>query len=384
MVVTPLPFAHTIPLTLLRKIQDIPWVFIIILSLLASIGFMMMYSAAGGNMHPWAWRQILHFLTFFPLMLTIALVDIRVWFRYAYVIYAISLLLILTVMLLGHTAKGGTRWINVGFFKMQPSEFMKIALVFALARYFHLLHPDNIKYPSFLVPPLLLIGIPFLLIAKQPDLGTALILLASGGIMLWLANIRWWKFVAVFAGAAAALPIIWHSGLLREYQKNRVLTFLSPERDPLGTGYNIIQSKIAIGSGGFTGKGIMQGSQSQLNFLPEHQTDFIFTMIAEELGFMGAATVILLSGLLTAYGITFAMQCKSYFGKLVAMGVTSIFFLHVCINIAMVMGLLPAVGIPLPLLSYGGTIMLTMMAGFGVIMNVHIHRSVSIGTSSII
>ena len=356
------------------KLGQLPFGMMLTILILSVVGFVLMYSASGGSMQPWASRQMIHFATFFPVMLIIALVDTRFWFRHAYTFYGICLFLLLVVALQGHTAMGATRWINLGFFKLQPSELVKISVVLALARYFHRLGSEQVKDVSALIMPLFMVLIPFALILKQPDLGTALTLLMVGGAMFWIVGVRLWKFALVGASAVAAFPLIWFSDRLHDYQKNRIINFLNPEHDPLGTGYNIIQSKIAIGSGGIFGKGLLQGSQSQLSFLPEHQTDFIFTMFAEEFGLLGVVGLLSLYLVLMLYGITIAFRCRHYFGKLLAMGMTTLFFLHVFINIAMVTGLIPVVGAPLPLLSYGGTIMMATLLGFGLIINCHIYR----------
>lgn len=361
---------------ILYKLSQLPWTLLLLITTISSVGFVLMYSAAQGNMEPWAIRQIIHFGMFFPIMLCIAVVDIRIWFRYSYVAYVFVLLLLIFVEISGHTALGATRWINLGSIKLQPSELMKISIVLALARYFHSLPLDYIARPTFLLPPLLMVLVPFALILKQPDLGTGMILAIVSGFLFFTAGIRMWKFGLGLGGALAIMPIAWQ--FMHEYQRKRVLMFMDPESDPLGAGYNIIQSKIAIGSGGLTGKGLMQGSQSQLNFLPEHQTDFIFTMLTEELGFIGGVIILCLYALIISYGVFIALNSKSHYGRLVATGVISIFFTHVFVNTGMVMGLLPVVGVPLPLLTYGGTIMMTILCGFGLILNVHIHRNVAI------
>ncbi len=354
------------------KIARLPWFLLFLISFTATIGFSLMYSAAQGHFQPWAFRQVVHFSVFLPVMLVIALVDIKLLFRYAYVPYVMVLLLLVVVEISGHTAMGATRWVNLGSFKLQPSELMKISLVFALARYFHSISLEEIGKPLVLVPPLFMVLVPFALIMKQPDLGTATILLLVGGAMFFMAGVRLWKFALVIGAGLSALPVLWH--FMHDYQRQRVITFLHPEKDPLGAGYNILQSKIAIGSGGFAGKGLLHGSQSQLNFLPEHQTDFIFTMLAEELGFAGGSLILLLYTLIIGYGILIALTSRNQFGRLLAIGAITIFFVHVFVNMGMVMGMLPVVGAPLPLLSYGGTIMMTILIGFGVLINVHIHK----------
>jgi rod shape determining protein RodA len=285
--------------------------------------------------------------------------------------------LLVWVDLHGRTGMGAQRWIDIGVLQLQPSEMMKVALVLALASYFHPLTPEEIGNPLRLIIPTGLILAPAALVMKQPDLGTAMMLVLAGGAMFFLAGVRWWKFVIVIAGAAGGAPIAWR--FLRDYQKNRILNFINPENDPLGAGYHSLQSKIAIGSGGFFGKGYMQGSQAHLSFLPEKHTDFIFTMLAEEWGLMGGLLLLTLYTFVFVYGYAIAFRSRSQFGRLLALGITTNFFLYVFINTAMVMGLVPVVGVPLPLISYGGTAMLTVMFGFGLLMSVYVHRDTRIG-----
>jgi len=363
-------------LTLSRKLWQMNWSLILLILLVASIGFAMLYSAANGNMRPWASAQMMRFGVGFVIMIGIALVDIRIWLRYAYVIYGLTLVLLLGVEFAGVIKGGAKRWIELGFFRIQPSEFIKIALVLALARYFHRLNVEEISRPTVLIAPLLLVGVPFALVLRQPDLGTGLLILMGGGAVFFAAGVRLWKFALVVVAGAIAVPVGWT--FLHGYQKERILTFLTPERDPLGAGYHILQSKIALGSGGMFGRGFMGGTQSHLSFLPEKQTDFIFTMLAEEFGLVGGLGLLGLYTLLCLYGVAIALRSSNHFGRLVAIGVTFTFFLFVFINIAMVMGLLPVVGLPLPLISYGGTAMLTVMAGFGLVICVYIHRDIRI------
>jgi rod shape determining protein RodA len=272
---------------------------------------------------------------------------------------------------------GARRWLDIGPIQIQPSEIMKIALVVALARYFHGLTSDEIGRVIYVIPPTVMVLLPVGLVAAQPDLGTAVLMLAAGGALFFVAGVRLWKFGLVVVGIGAALPIFW--GMLRDYQRNRVLTFIDPERDPLGTGYHILQSKIALGSGGMFGKGFLEGSQSHLNFLPEKQTDFIFTMLAEEFGMVGCLILLGLYSMVLVIAVAIALRSQSVFGRLMAMGIAVIFFLYVFINVAMVTGLIPVVGIPLPLVSYGGTAMLSVMIGMGMLMGVDIHRDMRLG-----
>jgi len=364
-------------LSLGKKILHIHWFFVLLICLTAGVGIAMLYSAANGNMDPWASRQAARFGVGLVVMILVALVDVRIWMRYAYALYVTVLVLLILVEISGTIGMGAQRWISLGYFNLQPSELMKITLVLALARYFHGGSIEDVDRPTYLIMPLLMIALPSALVLRQPDLGTTLMLVMASGAIFFVAGIRIWKFAAVFLSGIAAMPIAWQ--FLRDYQKQRVLTFLNPESDPLGAGYHIIQSKIALGSGGMLGKGFMQGTQGHLRFLPEMQTDFIFTMLAEEFGMMGGIGLLGLYGLILVYGVALSLRCRNQFGRLLGMGVTTTFFLYVFINIAMVMGLIPVVGVPLPLISYGGTAMMTLLIGFGLLMSVWVHRDVMIG-----
>lgn len=366
-------------LTLKEKFFNLSFSYILFIVLLVSVGIVMLYSAANGDWNQWALKHLLRFSVAFGLMIFLAMIDIKYLLRYAYFFYFVVLLLLIYVEIKGHVGMGAQRWINLKFFNLQPSELMKIALVLALAKYFHTTSLQSIETIRGIIPPLLLVLFPAFLVLTQPDLGTAMMLLMTAGAMFFVVGVQLWKFGAVLLGAIVMAPVAWH--FLREYQQNRVLTFLDPERDPLGAGYHIIQSKIALGSGGVFGKGFLKGTQSHLNFLPEKHTDFIFTMLSEEFGMVGAVFVILLNMLIIAYSFAFALRSTSYFGKLLAIGLATNFFLYVCINTAMVLGLLPVVGIPLPLISYGGTVILSVMASFGIILCVHINRNVNLGKS---
>jgi len=364
-------------LSLKRKLLQVRWLFVLLLCATAGVGGAMLYSAANGNIDPWASRHLLRFAAGLVVMIAAALTDIRLWLRYAYVFYGVALALLGAVEIGGTVGMGARRWIDLGIINLQPSEVMKIAIVLALARYFHGASVEDVGRPTFLVLPLILVAAPSALVLRQPDLGTALMLIMAAGAMFFAAGVRLWKFAAIGLTAVLALPIAWR--FMHGYQRQRVLTFLDPESDALGAGYHIIQSKIALGSGGLFGRGFMQGSQSHLNFLPEKQTDFIFTMLAEEFGLVGGLTLLGLYVLILIYGFAIAFSARNQFGQLVALGVTSTFFLYVFINIAMVMGLIPVVGVPLPLISYGGTAMMTLLFGFGLVMSVHVHREVTVG-----
>lgn len=366
---------HT-DLRFLEKLWGLNWPLVLVLTLLGLVGYVVLYSAGGGSHEPWAWRHGVRLAFGLLVMVAVALTDIRFWFRWAVACYAAAFAMLLGVEILGEINKGAQRWIDLGVVQIQPSELMKLGLVLCLARYFHSAYLDEVKRITFLVPPLLLIALPAVLVLKQPDLGTSIMLLAAGGALLFLAGVRLWKFGLAIAAVAAALPVAWAS--LHDYQRQRVFTFLDPETDPLGAGYHIIQSKIALGSGGFWGKGLLQGSQAQLSFLPEKQTDFAFTMLAEETGFVGALVVLLLCLAVTALTLVVALRCSHQFGRLLAMGIAINFFLYVLINVAMVTGLIPVVGVPLPMISYGGTAMITTLLGFGLVLSVDVHHTTNI------
>lgn len=358
------------------KLLQIRWLFILAVCAVSGVGIAMLYSAAGGDMEPWAIRQLVRFIVALGILVVVAVSDIRLWLRWAYPIYFVSLLLLVVVDFAGVIGMGAQRWIDLGIINLQPSEVMKIALVLALARYFHGLGSDDVGRPWRLALPAVMIVVPVALVLKQPDLGTAMMLMIGGAVVFFAAGVRLWMFVVVGAAGGAALPVAW--GLLHDYQRKRALTFLDPESDPLGSGYHILQSKIALGSGGVLGKGFLQGTQSHLNFLPEKQTDFIFTMLAEEFGLVGSLGMLALYAIILGYCIAIAMSARSQFGRLTAIGITATFFLYLFINMAMVMGLVPVVGVPLPLVSYGGTAIVSLMLGFGLVMCVYVHRDVTI------
>ncbi len=362
------------------KLMEFNWGFLFLLCVIAGFGFLMLYSVAEG-WKPWALPQIVRFGVGVFIMIGVALIDIRIWMRLAYPAYVVALGLLIGVEFFGTVGMGAQRWIDLGFIQLQPSELMKISLVLALARFFHGLELDSVSHPMVILPPVVMIALPVALVLMQPDLGTSILLAAGGGAIIFLAGIHWGYLAGGLGVVLAAVPIGWQ--FLHDYQKARVFTFFDPERDPLGTGYHILQSKIALGSGGLFGRGFLQGTQAHLNFLPEKQTDFIFTMLAEELGLIGAGSLLLLYILVAAYGLTVAIGSRNHFGRLVAMGVIVNFLLYVFINVAMVMGLVPVVGVPLPLVSYGGTSMMTLMFGFGLLMSVHIHRHEEMARSPI-
>lgn len=358
---------------LAKELQEINWFVVSVVSIISVVGLAMMLSAGAGEFSLWASRQLLHFGIGFIIMLIIALLPMRILIDYAYPIYFLGVIVLVGVDIIGHTGMGAQRWLKLGGFTLQPSEFMKIALILALARYFHNTHPEDIRRITFLILPALLIIVPVILIYRQPNLGTSVITALVGGTLCFLAGIRWRYFISLLVLAAASAPIAWQY-FLHDYQKERVMTFLDPQQDPLGSGYNILQSIIAIGSGGLFGKGYMQGSQNQLNFLPEKHTDFIFTMLSEEFGFIGSMIILGLYGVLMISGMVVALRSRSTFGAMLAAGVTTIIFVHVFINCGMVMGIMPVVGLPLPLMSYGGSVTLSTLMGIGLILNAHMHR----------
>jgi rod shape determining protein RodA len=359
---------------ILGKLGQINGALLCCVLMMALIGLAMMVSAAGGSVSPWAIRQMAHFSVGFTLMIVISLTPAPTLLKYAYVLYAICLGLLIVVEVSGFIGMGAKRWVEVGGVNLQPSELMKLAVILALARYFHSINAQDVNRILFLIPPILLVLVPAAFILRQPNLGTATILIVVGGILCFMAGVRARYFLIVIALVAACAPVGWH--FLHDYQKQRVMTFLHPEDDPLGAGYNIMQSEIAIGSGGFIGKGYMHGSQGQLDFLPEKHTDFIFTMIAEEFGFIGCLFVLALYMILIGYGVGIALRSRHMFGTLLAMGVSAMLFIHITINMMMVMGLIPVVGVPLPLLSYGGSIMISILMGFGLMQNAYVHRDV--------
>lgn len=369
----------------LQKLREFRWGLLLLLSVIAAIGIAMLYSTAGsmagehagqGSMDPWASRQLQRYLIGVVILIAVALIDIRWWMAAAYPAYFAALVLLLGVEFAGVTGMGAKRWVDLYLFRLQPSEVMKIALVLALARYLHGLSVDQISRFRYLLPAIVLIAVPVGLVVKQPDLGTAILLLVGGASILFLGGLRW--RIVGFAGVLGAIGAGVGWQFMQDYQKQRVLTFLNPENDPLGTGYHILQSKIALGAGGVFGRGYLQGTQSHLNFLPEKHTDFIFTMFAEEFGLLGSISLLGLYLMVLLYGLNIALQSRNQFGRLVCMGVMVTFLLYILINTAMVMGLVPVVGVPLPLVSYGGTSMLALMFGFGLVMSVYIHRDIEI------
>lgn len=362
---------------LLHKLWQVPWSFVLLLCVIAAVGYVALYSAGDGAPEPYAARHATRFGFGLVLMLSVALVDIRVIARFAWAGYLAGLILLVLVLLVGNVGKGAQRWIDLGPLQLQPSELMKIMLVLGLAAWFRQTSWERMGNPLVLVLPAVMVVLPVGLILKQPNLGTGLITGLVGAAVFFAAGLRVWQIGLLAAAAAIAAPVAYDH--LRDYQKARITTFLDPESDPLGAGYNIIQSKIALGSGGWWGKGFLQGTQGHLNFLPEKQTDFIFTMIAEEFGLVGALVVLLLLCLVIAFCFAVALRCRHQFGRLLAVGLATNVFLYVFVNVAMVTGAIPVGGVPLPLISHGGSAMLTTMLGFGLLLSVFVHRDADLG-----
>jgi rod shape determining protein RodA len=357
---------------LAQKIKLLPRTLMLVACILLAVGIAVLYSAAGGKMAPWALRHIYTMVIISPVLVILVLIDLSLIYKFSYHFYIFCIILLIVAEVAGHKAMGAQRWLRIGAFTLQPSEICKIGLILALSRYFHNLHSSQLNKITSLVIPSILILLPSALVLKQPNLGTAIILLWTGICIFFLAGISLRYFMVSGLLTLAAAPFAW--ALLHDYQKRRIMTFLNPESDPLGAGYNIMQSKIAIGSGGIVGKGFISGSQSQLSFLPEKQTDFIFTVLAEEWGFVGVTLCLLLYSLLLASLYNIALTSQNHFGRLVAAGSAGMIFIHIFINIAMISGLLPVVGIPLPLLSYGGSNLLAMLLMFAIVANIAAHR----------
>ncbi|MDP8916619.1 MAG: rod shape-determining protein RodA [Pseudomonadota bacterium] len=360
------------------KLGQIDWKLVGLLCVIALVGAVMLYSVGGLSWTPWAGKHLIRFAVFLVLALVLALVDIRVWYTLAYPIYGAAVVLLVAVDVMGDVRMGAQRWLSLGPISFQPSEIMKIGIVLALARFYHGLPAHEARWSWKLLIPTVMLMIPVGLVAKQPDLGSSLLILFTGAAVMFVAGLSWKVIAALGAAGAAAIPIMF-AFVLHDYQRQRILTFLNPEADPSGAGYHTLQGKIALGSGAFLGKGLGLGSQSQRDFLPEKHTDFLYASLGEEFGFLGAFGILVVYGLAIAAALRIASISASHFGRLAAAGVTATFGLYVLINAAMIMGLAPVVGIPMPMLSYGGTVMLTVMIGFGLIMSVRVHRYTEIG-----
>ena len=362
-----------------QKVLHLNWPLILLLTAVAAIGWLMLYSVAGGNIATWAAPQMKRFGVGLGLMIVIAFVPIWFWRNLSALAYLGALALLLVVQFFGHTGMGATRWINLGFIIVQPSELMKVALIMLLAAYYDWLDVKKTSHPLWVLIPVGLIVLPAGLVLMQPDLGTALMLVLGGAVVMFCAGVSWLYFAAVIgAGVGLVAAVLTSRGtswqLLHDYQFRRIDTFLDPGSDPLGAGYHITQAQIALGSGGWAGKGFMQGTQSRLNFLPEKHTDFIFTTLAEQFGFVGSLSLLVLYVLIVGFCVVSALQNKDRFSALLILGVAANFFFYFAVNMAMVMGLAPVVGVPLPLVSYGGSAMLVLLASFGLVQSAHVHR----------
>ncbi len=362
-----------------RKVLFMNWPLTLLLISVASAGFLMLYSVAGGSWLPWAEPQMERFGLGLAVMFVIAMVPIWFWRNMSVVAYLVSMGLLVLVELVGTVGMGAQRWIDLGFMRLQPSELMKVTLVMLLAAYYDWLPEKKISRPVWVIIPVILILIPTFMVLRQPDLGTSILLLAAGGGLMFLAGVHWAYFAVVIAAGVGLVSTVFKSRgtewqLLKDYQFRRIDTFLDPSTDPLGAGYHITQSKIALGSGGWNGRGFMQGTQSRLNFLPEKHTDFIFTTLAEEFGFVGGISLLVLYGLILVFCLFTALATKDRYSSLVTLGISLNFFLFFAVNMSMVMGLAPVVGVPLPMVSYGGSAMLVLMAAFGIVQSAHIHR----------
>ncbi|NQZ73356.1 MAG: rod shape-determining protein RodA [Dinoroseobacter sp.] len=361
------------------KLLYMNWGLILLILAVASMGFLMLYSVSGGNIARWAEPQMKRFGLGMAILFFVAMVPIHIWRNFSVLAYLGTLVLLLAVEFFGVVGMGAQRWIDLGFMRLQPSELMKITLVMVLAAYYDWLDVTKVSKLQYVALPVVMILIPVFLVLGQPDLGTGLLLLLGGAVVMFVAGVHWAYFAVVIATGVGAVYAVFASRgtewqLLQDYQYRRIDTFLDPSQDPLGAGYHITQSKIALGSGGWTGRGFMEGTQSRLNFLPEKHTDFIFTTLAEEFGFLGGISLLALYGLIIAFCVVSALRTRDRFASLMILGITSAFFFYFAVNMAMVMGLAPVVGVPLPLVSYGGSAMLVILAGFGLIQSAHIHR----------
>lgn len=362
-----------------RKMLFINWPLVLLLTAVAGVGLLMLYSVAGGSMSPWAEPQMKRYVLGLGVMFVVAMVPIWFWRNMSVMAYLVALALLVAVEFIGSVGMGAQRWIDLGFMRLQPSELMKIAMVMVLAAYYDWLPMKKTSHPFWVLIPIFIILLPTFLVLTQPDLGTAILLIMGGGLMMFLAGVHWAYFGSVIAAGLAGMYTIFLSRgtdwqLLKDYQFRRIDTFLDPSTDPLGAGYHITQAKIAMGSGGWTGRGFMQGTQSRLNFLPEKHTDFIFNTLAEEFGFIGGISLLFLYVLILVFCIISALKNRDRYSSLLILGIGVTFFLFFAVNMSMVMGLAPVVGVPLPLVSYGGSAMLVLMIAFGLVQSAHIHR----------
>ena len=359
------------------KLKAVDYFLIIIVAIIGSMSVFSIYSTESGNFSFYTKIHLTRFLVFFSMLLVLSFVRVSFWYRQAYIFYILGILFLLLVIFFGISASGSKRWINLFIMNLQPSELMKIAIIVCFARYYHRIQSSDIQSYKYLLQPIILLLIPCYLVITQPDLGTAILIAGSGLAIIWLAGLNLKYFI--YSGLILLVSLPFVISILKPYQKSRILTFFNPDRDPLGAGYQIIQSKIAIGSGGLLGKGFLQGTQSYLEFLPEKHTDFIFTLFSEEFGFVGSMVLILLYALLIYRIIRIGFSSRSFFAKLYCFGFASALFLYIFVNIAMVVGLLPIVGAPLPIMSYGGSSMLSIMLGLGIVMSCKIYSRDPIG-----
>lgn len=362
-----------------RKLMFVNWPVVILLTAVACTGFIMLYSVAGGSPEPWMNAQVKRFALGMALMFGVAMVPIWFWRNVAVAAYGVAFVLLIAVDLVGVERNGSQRWLDLGFIDLQPSELMKITLVMLLAAYYDWLPRQKTSHPLWVLAPVIMIAAPTFLVLSQPDLGTSLLMLIGGAAMMFFAGVHWAYFATVIAAAVGTVVAVFETQgtawqLLKDYQYRRIDTFIDPSNDPLGAGYHITQAKIAFGSGGWTGRGFMQGTQSRLNFLPEKHTDFIFTTLAEEFGFIGASALLVLYVLIVTFCVISAVTNKDRFASLVTLGIAMTFFLFFSVNMAMVTGLAPVVGVPLPLVSYGGSAMLVLLIGFGLMQSAHVHK----------
>tara|TARA_Y100000748_G_scaffold283750_1_gene265022 strand:- start:3611 stop:4750 length:1140 start_codon:yes stop_codon:yes gene_type:complete len=359
-------------LNIISRLRSINFIFLFLVILIFLFGVLSLYSVSGGEFNSWPVKHIQRFFLGLMVFFIVCSIDIKFIFILAYPIFLLSLIFLIIVPFFGTEIYGATRWIKIGGISLQPSEFIKFTLILALAKYFHSSTDETIDFIKKFILPLVIILIPVVIVAAQPDLGTAVVIFIGGVSIFWIIGLNYRYFITGGVMIILSIPLLWQ--YLKGYQKERVYTFFNPERDPLGNGYHIMQSKIALGSGGIFGKGYLEGTQSHLNFLPEMHTDFIFTMFGEEFGFLGALVLILLYAGLIFLSIKMGLESRSEFGKYLSLGVSTVFFIYIFVNISMVTGLLPVVGVPLPLVSYGGSSMLAVMGGFGLLMNCYIHQ----------
>jgi len=363
-----------------QPLAKLPWRLLLLITVIATIGLLTLYSAAGGSVTPWALKQAVIFLIFVTIAVGMSWLKESSIKSTAFPLYTAVLIMLVLVELLGFVGKGAQRWLDIGPIRIQPSEFMKPAIVLVLARFYELLPPGDIRRWRAIWPAALLLGIPAALILVQPDLGTAIMIVLIGSTVMFVAGLPWWLFAGAFGALATAAPVAY--SFMHDYQRKRVLIFLNPESDPLGAGYHITQSKIAIGSGGLFGKGYLQGSQSHLDYLPEGHTDFVFSTMVEEWGFLGGVILIFCFALVIRWGMRVSLRARTRFAQLAAAGLSATIFFYVAINLMMVMGLAPVVGVPLPLVSYGGSAVMTVMLCIGLLMALERQQRTASGLST--